>query len=119
MATVFKQLSAYQKKNRAPQLSQEHAQKLGETICKIWFSKKQCKYIALNKTVSTEPDGTFQVVSYPNFFIPEIDRAIHYFYLTIVKLPLPLWKAKKRTGPQTPIYKSANRKNRPYVSKPK
>lgn len=85
MATIYKQLLQYQQMQKAPQLTEQQSKDLGLLICKNWFSKPQSKKTALGRVQSVEPTGTYEVVSYPKYFEPEIDRAIQYFYKSIVK----------------------------------
>lgn len=87
MPTIYSRLVAYQKENRIPPLPQQLRRDLGQIIIKEYLSFDI--QAALHRVASVEPEGTFLVLSYPKFYIPEMDRLIKEFHLSKVTKTIP------------------------------
>lgn len=90
MPSIYSRLVKYQELNKKPPLTQEQKVSLGHHICQQYLSQTRIKK-ALHRMMSIEPEGKFIVLSYPEIYLPEIDRYISEFYST---LPQP--KVRKR-----------------------
>lgn len=82
MATLFKRLNYYCHVNKKPHLSREQKMVLGKKIAQAYFSVKPPDKVFDHTLYHTE-NGIFKVLCYPKTFVPEIDRMIHEFYISI------------------------------------
>lgn len=92
MPTIYSRLVLYQKENKTPRLTQQQRRDLGQVIIKEYFQFDI--QAALHRVTSKEPEGEFTVLSYPKFYVHEIDRLIKEFYLANV-VPNTIPKRKR------------------------
>jgi len=81
--TVYERLLVFYRKNPVVRRL-DHLQKslLGARVAKCWyFNKSHKQYVdMITRVSSAEDDGKFGVLSYPEYFAPEIDRLIQETY---------------------------------------
>lgn len=82
MATLFKRLNFYCLTYKKPLLTQEQRLELGKKIAHHYFTTKDPKKVFDHTYYQTE-NGSVKVACYPKTFVPEIDRMIHEFYISV------------------------------------
>lgn len=75
MPTVNSRLYLLQKGTKKRPLTKDEKSELGRKIVQCYYNQDLIK-VPLQKVISNEPEGTFLVISYPQLFIPEIDKIL-------------------------------------------
>ena len=107
MATLHRRLTHYCFVNKKPELTEEQKSGLGRIIIEAYCAQKK-PTTPIHHELFTNETGSFKVVSYPRYFIPEIDRFIADFYQALYP-PAP--KRKRIPAKSKPVYSTKNYPN--------
>lgn len=75
MPTVNSRLYLLQKNTKKRPLTIDEKSLLGRKIVECYYAQNIIKN-PLQKVISQEPEGSFLVLSYPQLFVPEIDKIL-------------------------------------------
>lgn len=75
MATVFSRLQHYCNQKNLELPDRSHRGEIGKQVIQIYVSEKK-KQAAIERTLSEEPEGSVQAITYPRTFNPVIDQFI-------------------------------------------
>lgn len=87
MPTIYSRLAIFEKANKKRPLTQQQRRDLGQIVIKEYLSFDI--QAALHRVHSKEPGWEGTVLSYPKFYVHEIDRLIKEFHLTKVTKIIP------------------------------
>lgn len=110
MITLYSQLlNCYKANPELPKLNHIQKSELGKRIAKAWYGQTNRNQYKdhLNVITSEEDTGRFRVLSYPDYFVADIDKLIGDFYAGLGKQE----KRPRRNVKKTPVYSTRNFKN--------
>jgi len=80
---------------------------LGKMVIGFWFSKANSVKLPICRLKEEQPEGTFEVLSYPRAFIPHMDKLIDAWHKT--EPPAVEKKKRARIPMKTPVYSTKNK----------
>jgi hypothetical protein len=84
MATTFSRIEIYLKSSRKQEVTDNDRKDIGSKVISAYFQKKPPQAV-VHHLKFTNDKGSFRVVDYPKWFIPEIDEIITAHFPPIKK----------------------------------
>lgn len=103
MATLYSRIKHYADSKRKTLLNLDQRQELGKITIGFWFTEHNTASGPICRLKEIQPEGTFEVLSYPRSFIPHLDKLVAAFHSTLP--PAVEKKKRKRIPVQTPAWK--------------
>lgn len=105
MSTIYSRIKHYCLHKKCPIPTKDQRAEIGKGIAHIYFEEGKSKF-PIVRVESIEPEGTFQVLSYPKAYNEVIDKFIDdYMVEVIAEKNAEKPRERKRKPVQKPVYR--------------